>query len=246
MTFKNIAEVWTLYDSVLVTEYNINQSIQQPGWFTTFAEAGAAQNFSFFNVRNRQAGLSFNNQDTRDALAFPLVIYGMGVQFFSPAMKSLMLPGGVDTIEQHVSHLWEVELPRHVSVELQIQQDIKVETTSLMVPPGYGPVGGAVGNGVFNDFTGPCPAFQTQINSQSNTHINNRYKFPKPIQVPRRANVSAVLRLSEYASQLLQTFPQGQRVFQSSSGIDQQGAVFGICVSLTGQRQVQQRGQYHA
>lgn len=243
--FKNVAEAWTLYDTVLVSSDATVSG--QNGWYGTFALLGAAQNINFFNVRNRQVGLPWNNQDTRDALAFPFVVYGLSVQFFGPAIKTQVNAG--DAIEDHTAHIWEAELSRHVSVELQVQQDIKVETTAMMCPPGFGAVGGAYGGGDFQTgFAAVNPTIAMGIVTQSKTHINNRWKFPKPIEIPRRANVSAVLRFTEYATQLLQTMPGPANTFimDVDGAVDVEPSLFGIRVDLVGQRQVQQRGQYHA
>lgn len=246
--FSNVAEAWSIYDTVVISGAAGVDSVQ--GWFNNFAGLGAAQTVNFFNVRNRQIGLPWNNQDTRDAMAFPIEIYGFGITFFGPTMKTLLSRGAPNSADDHTAHMWEAEIGRHASLELQVQQDIKVETNCFIAPGGYGPVGGAYGRGdMQTTFAAANPTLSLGVTTQSSAILNNRWKFPKPIQVPRRANLSATVRFSEYASQLLQTMPgPWDSIFMRVGGgaIDSDWAMFGIRVQLTGKRLVQQRGQYHA
>jgi hypothetical protein len=242
---KNVSEAWEIYDTVLVSAY---YAAQQNGWFSSFTNFGNAGVISFFNVRNRQVGLSWNNQDTRDQMAFPVKAYGFGITFFGPGSKTLLSPND-EAADDLSAHIWEVELPRHIGVELQINQDIHIETNSMMTPAGYGTVGGAYGRGNIGElYPLPIsPAITVGFNSQGSPLLNNRWKFPKPIQIPRRANISARLRISEYATQMLNSMPgPWGNPFRGDQGIETRSALFGVRIHIVGQRQVQQRGQYWA
>lgn len=241
---RNVAEAWELYDTVLISAY---YDTQPNGWFSSFTNFGNAGVISFYNVRNRGVGLAWNNQDTRDQLAFPVKAYGFGISFFGPGAKTLLSPNDL-AADDLAAHIFEVELPRHIGVELQINQDIHIETNTMIAPAGYGTVGGAYGRGNIGElFPGNSPALAVGFNSQGSALLNNRWKFPKPIQIPRRANISARLRLSEYATQLLNSMPgPWQAPFRGETALEYRDALFGVRVHLVGQRQVQQRGQYWA
>lgn len=250
--FENVGENWNYYDTVLVGGYVPSMQFHD-GWFTTFAAIGAAVQIPFFNVRNRNHGLAYNNQDTRDQTAFAYRIFTIGVSFFAPScgLYQSAVPGPVGP-ETTQTQLWELELPKHASLTLQVQQDERLAGPVLMTPPGYGPVGGGVSQGdpELSWVPGGAPPNTALWNfTQGVPELTNKWGFRNPIEVPRRANLAVVIQFSEYGRQLLADLSGPHSYpFQSvlaGNWIYKYG-MFGIQVVLGGQRLVQQRGQYHA
>lgn len=255
--FLNVHEAQTLYDSVLVSP-NIDKWDFSDGWFTTFANLGAANDIPFFNVRNRNHGLPYNNQDTRDQTAYGMKIYSIGISFFAPQIATQVIENQTITFatEEIHSAIWEADLPRHVGAILRINQDERLKIQSCMAPPGYGPFGGAMGHGEpaqWSTDIADVPSVMKGATSQSMPELTNRWPFPIPLAVPRRAAISVELKFSEYARQLLQfmTGPHSVPFLQDAGDgtydyLLSNYACFGIQVSMQVERMVQQRGQYHA
>lgn len=254
--FKNVSEAQLLYDTVLVCN-DVNDWEFHDGWTTTFALLGAQIEIPFFNVRNRNHGLPYNNQDTRDQTAYGMQIYSMGVSFFAPQIASQLFESGrtqwdVDCVEEIHSPIWEADLPRHASITLRINQDDRIRHQVAMAPPGYGPFGGGMGHGDPNQWGADAasqdiPSIMKGATTQSVPENTNRWKFPVPIDVPRRATISAVLKFSEYARQLLQTMagPGDLWFWDSDNHVSLvKSSCFGIQLSLQVKRYVQQRGEY--
>lgn len=250
--FENVPENWVLYDTVLCGGFALQMNFHD-GYQPTFNALGGLTNIPFFNVRNRNHGLSYNNQDTRDQLPWVFKIFTIGVAFFSPSTVLFRdigggNPGGAQTSEQHI---FETELPRHASLVIQTNQDNRLKVNSLMASPGYGPVGGGMAQGSPDTRTGGAyPNVSKGAFTQGLPELTNKWGFANPLEVPRRANLSCTITFSEYGRELLQAMPGPFRqYFRSSAGGNSwfsQWGMFGIQVVLGGQRQVQQRGQYHA
>lgn len=250
--YTNVGEAWNLYDTILCGGYTASMDFNT-GWFTTFALLGAANSLPFFSVRNKNHGLMYNNQDTRDQLAYVFRVFTMGVSFFAPSVPLYEDTAGTpDYPQTQALHHFVHELPKHCSATLQIQQDERLKINCLMTPPGYGAIGGGVAQGdpeVAWAGGGAPPNV-----ARWNTHIGmpeltNRWAFPEPLEIPRRANLSVTLRFSEYGRQLLQDMPgPNNLVFANSDSTAWQFkyGMVGIQVVLGGQRLVQQRGQAHA
>lgn len=246
----NVAEPWNLYDSVLVVN-NVAQLSSSEGWFSTYATVGAATEIPFFNIRNRNSGLAYCNQDTRDQLSYAMKIFSVGVQFWAPSTPCYNI-----NVDQPIANsvtpqtIWETEIPKHTSLELQIQQDIRLKINTLMSPAGVGIVGGGVAQGNSEGYT---PAYPNQVkhnHTQGVSILTNKWGFPKPLNVPRRANLAVRLRISEYGRNLLQGMLGPTRnCFRS---LTNDGSYFfpnasaGIRVYVGGMRMIQQRGQLHA
>jgi hypothetical protein len=248
--FANVPEALTLYDTVLVTQHILKW---HDGWFTSFLAAGQANSFPFLNVRNRNHHLAYNNQDTRDQMPYAMEVYSIGVDFWGPSQAEIESGGEFGMIyQQNHASIWMVDLPRHASIKFNVNQDEKLNAQCCMVPSGMGPVGGGVGQGVMayaEGFTGGTPNPMLGMTTMGMADITCRFKFPNPIQIPRRASISAVVTLSEYGRQLLQSLVgPWQYVFKDwESGRELfKWMAYGITVSLQGKRLVQQRGQYHA
>lgn len=247
--FENVVENWVLYDTVLITPDALTLSFPV-GYFVSYAAAGAANQIPFFNVRNRNSGLAYNNQDTRDQLPYAMKIYTIGVQFFVPSTAEYRNNAGVPDGQQvSTQTTFAADIPRHCSLELQTNQDIRLKLNSLMAPPGVGAIGGGVAQGqtLTNSFTSPNMVKSNW--NQGESILTNRWGFRNPIEVPRRANLSATIRVSEYGRQLLQTMPgplnQPLKAFANDESYYFIKSCAGIRVMIGGQRLVQQRGQAH-
>jgi len=252
---QNVVEAQLLYDTVLVSPFLTAANVQfRDGWFLTFAAIGAANDIPFFNVRNRNHGLPYNNQDTRDQSAFPMQIYSMGISFFAPQIASQFIDveGTPSFVEEIHSAVWQADLPRHASITLRINQDERFKGQCAMIPSGMGPFGGgeAHGNPAHDNIVyggNVHPSIMKGAATMGYPEITNRWPFPVPIDVPRRATISAVIKFSEYGRALLaqMTGPHDLGFATPQAGLDGFHSMFGIQVSLTVRRQVQQRGQYH-
>lgn len=250
--FANVKENWILYDSILVN-LGVGGLAYNDGWFTSYTQMGLQTEFPFFNVRNKNHGLPYNNQDTRDALPYGLRIFSIGVQFFGPSIPQYQTMNGNEPQGEanEATIQFTNELPKHCSVILQTNQDERLRIASLMTPGGVGTVGGGVSQGDPEGFGLGMPNGGVWANGQGVSMLSNKWGFYEPLEVPRRANVSVRLNINKYGQELLTaingpfwhpcrsvtgdgTFSQGIR------------ATAGIRVILGGQRLVQQRAQYHA
>lgn len=259
--FKNVLEPQIMHDTILVGA-GVSGWQFNTGWFTTFAAMAAQTEYPFFNVRNRNSGLAYCNQDTRDQTAYGMQVFQMGVQFFGPQIHSQAFntttaqPTDPAVIEEIHTALWETELPRHASITLRVNQDDRLKINCAMVSAGMGPVGGGMGHGDANQEynmptsrTEPYYAVMKGCTSNGVAEGSNRWPFAIPLDVPRRATLSAVIRLSEYGRQMLLTMlgphsyynPNGEQ-----EGVTKLSCLFGVRVMLTVKRYVQQRGEYHA
>lgn len=249
--FENVPENWVLYDTVLIGLYAAQMNFND-GYFPSYLTLGQATDVPFFNVRNRNHGLPYNNQDTRDQLPWVFKIFTIGVSFFSPTTPlwrdGAGAPTGAQNSEQHI---FETELPKHCSLTLQTNQDERLKINSLMAPPGYGIVSGGVGQGERQiQSNNTYPDVAKWGFTQGVPELTNKWGFTNPLEVPRRANLSVRIQINEYGRELLQALPgpfnQAFRQVGSPSQWFFHPGFCGIQVTLGGQRQVQQRGQYHA
>lgn len=252
--YSNVRENWPLFDTVLV---GLDSRAEQttPGWFTTLAAMGSANQCFFFNQRTRADGLAYCNLDTRDQMPYAFIIKSAGVRFFATHQsENYAVTAGSPQwwVENKVPHIFLADLPDHCSFRMQIQQDDVLKTTVPLVPAGYGPAGGGYGQASpGSQFTVAVDKSYSAV-TQSTAHITNRWKFPTRIKVPRNAALTVELQFSEYGRQLLQAMTkQNTQDLISGNGhaedIDHDSKTFyGIQVSLIGQRLVQQRGAYHA
>jgi len=255
--YQNVPEGSTLYDSILVGA-RIPTLKFKDGWFSTFAQAGASNSFPFLNVRNRNHHLAYNNQDTRDQLPYAMEIYSIGVDFWPPYVQSQYIknePDGAGTLIAYNNHsaIWQNELPRHANLKFFVNQDEILNQQVCMAPAGMGPCGGGVAQGMMSAANVLMPGFTATpmlgTGTMGQAEITARWPFPSPLQVPRRASISAVITLSEYGRQLLSKMRGPHNyILQDMVGPTtfQKSTTFGITVSLTGKRLIQQRGRYHA
>jgi len=248
---ENVAENWVLYDTVLIGAQIGQQLNFTDGYQATFAALGGLTRVPFFNIRNRNHGLAYNNQDTRDALPYALRIFTIGLQFFAPSVACYRNAAGVPIGPQSAEiDLWATEIARHASITLQTNQDERLKINAQMTPAGVGTVGGGVAQGDAQQLTSTYMNVHKTNISGGVAQLTNKWGFLEPLEIPRRANVSVVVEFSEYARNLLQAMP-GPMLNPFRDDADDgsyyfAGSVAGMRVFLGGQRLVQQRGQYHA
>lgn len=247
--FENVNESWVLYDTILLGQY-VSNLAYKTGYFGAFSQVGAVSFLPFFNVRNRNHGLSYNNQDTRDQLPYVMKIYSVGVSFFSPSTTLYRDNAGAPLGAQRTElDLWETEIPKHMSLTLTTNQDDRLKIGSLLAPPGYGIMTSGIASGdTETDLVYP-PLAHSNF-TQGLPELTNKWGFRKPLEVPRRANLSVRLDISEYGRELLKAMPGPYFQFFQSKAADGTyffaGGMFGIQVTIGGVREVQQRDQYHA
>lgn len=244
--FANVSEAWQIYDTVLIGGY-YNTVTPNQGYFQGYGLVSGE--VAFFNVRNRSHGVPYNNQDARDQLPYVMHIYAIGVSFFAPSTSCYAGVNPIATEETLSNRLWQLEIPKHASVSLRTNQDERLVTNALMVPSGQGPVGGGVAAGD-NQAVNTQPAGHHASFSQGGAILTNCWGFQKPLEIPRTASMSVVVRFSQYAQNLMDqmTGPNSQpmkAVANDTTNHDARGCS-GIQVFVRGRREVQQRGQYHA
>jgi len=259
----NVAEAYSLYDTVIVCSELFGKEKSINGWYTSFADFAADEKHTFF--KSRTAGnshLAYCNMDSADNVDFVFKAFSMGVRFFAPVS-----PDTINTIivsptdmNENVPPLWMFDLAKHCGIDFRVQQDVIVENTCLATPPGYGPRGGGGAQPAQDD--NPDPDFPNQtswkvtVGSNGEPCIDNRFPFPKPISIARNTSIEANIYLSGYARFLLGNLdgpdlwvlPAEETDTQPPGDANyiQMTTRYGIQVSLYGYREVQQRGQYHA
>ncbi len=246
---ENVSESWVLYDTVLVTGY-ANSLNFNDGYYASFSLMSAASSVPFFNIRNRNHGLAYNNQDTRDQMPYVMKIYSIGVSFFGPSTVTYRDNAGAPDGPQRVAlDLFEGELPKHTSLTLTTNQDERLKIGSLLTPPGYGMMVSGVAQGDIETAYN-YPNIAKVSWNQGMPELTNKWGFKKPLLIPRRANLSVRLDFSEYARDMLDHMPgpffQPFRAVADQSTYAFKWAVCGIQVTIGGIREVQQRAQYHA
>lgn len=254
MDYMNVKEQWFLYDTVAISPWIDSLSHPIPGWYNSFNALGNDDNISFFTSRNKSIGLSYNNQESRDQLPFALVADTLSVAFIAPACSSQLgtldqesYRGRMDTM----SAFWSCELPQHTSVIFRTNQDERLKMVCAMAPPGYGDVGMSMGQGDIAAQGGISGS--TSMMGWGRAHMKYRWEFPTGIGIPRRATIGVDLRLVEWARTALQSIwgPGNNEIWittdeGSTWSKAYKYSMFMIQVLITGRRQVQQRGQYHA
>lgn len=255
--FANVREAWPLYDTIVICRefYGTEQNIR--GWFPTFNAFAAQETHSFFKTRTEgTAGLPYTNQQSADSMDFAFIADSIGIAIMAPspdrqgeAEQPDGTAGDLRWPDDLISHWFASDLPRHMGLQLKVQQDIRAEVNCMDCPPGYGAVGsGTAFPGQAINPTGDIP-FMTNAVVQGVPVLSNRYPLPAPIGIPRTATIEGILHLSEYAREILgHVWGPQDFVFNSLNGFPPYTffpARYQIVFSLFGQRLVQQRGQYH-
>lgn len=246
--FYNVGEQYTWYDTIAITSQLSSLSKQPPGWYATFAAFSAATLHSFFNVRNdATCDDAYCNLDARDQTPFAFQASEISLSFWGVSFNQSTYATLTRLWQPAV--IWQAALPFHSSLTLRIQQDDKTKLNSLMMSPGYGPVGGGYGQqGASTQCNTVYPGIIAQ--TQGVAAPQARIKFPNVINIPRRASIAAELNFSAYGRAVLAALP-GPGVYTYYQ--DQEGwttttypVMFGVTCALHGRRLVQQRGALHA
>lgn len=253
--FMNVKEHWYLYDTVAISPYNDLLPHPIPGWFSSFNLLSQSDDISFFNSRNKSIGLAYNNQESRDQVPFALEVQSLSVSFIAPTCSSQIGDLGENAVRGRVDQLsawWANELPQHSSAIFRVNQDERLKTNCALLAPCYGPIGSAMGQGDFGASGGGNTSVTT--GGMGRAHLKYRWEFPAPIGVPRRATIAVTVRLVEWARAVLEEFwgPGGIEFHNYDAGppptstVEFMPSMFMVQCLITGRRQVQQRGQYHA
>lgn len=255
--YANVVEAWALYDSIVIspTMYGTEQSIG--GWFTSFVALGQQETHSFFKQRTEGiAGLQYCNQQSADSMDFAFMCDSIGLAIMAPAPNIESEASGDDGIggdllpsDDIIGHWFAADLPRHMGIQLKVQQDIRAEITAMHCPPGYGALGSGTAYPSQTTFAYGDIPFMTNAVCQGVPLLSNRYPLPSPIGIPRTSTIEGILHVSDYARNILRNVA-GPRQYQFNSAngfppytyFDRR---YVIQFSLFGQRLVQQRGQYH-
>lgn len=254
--YANVVETYPLYDTIVVSEVQLGSESSVPGWFTTWAAFGARQRHSFF--KNRTAGVAgewYSNLNNADTMDFAYKIHSIGVEFTGTPTNEAQY-GGVDgsdiiatTIDAISPQWWRTELPRHSSLSLKVQQDVRYESNCMMSPPGYGSRGSMFGFQQVRPTTfGEIP-WHVNFTTQGAPVLWNRVGLPEPIGVPRTGSVEVVVELEQWARTTLQGI-DGPHTFvmnslDGASPYPNYYSRYLVRVSLFGERLVQQRAEYH-
>jgi hypothetical protein len=263
----NVRELWAMRDTVLI---GTGMSALARGWFENFQQMAAANEIPFFNIRNRSlVGPQYNNQDSAEMLPYPYQVFSMGVEFLTFAIGDSCLgenrppiledppafaPGSPPPIEpeSQVQNIAERQLfaalMDHCACKYKVNQDIKLTNVVTHQPAGFGTSGSARHQGAGVGSLGALSNF-----TNGRAHIENRYKFSVPIDMPRGVNFNVTLFFSQYAKYILANMRGPQTWYQQSLGIEGEGSplapqksIAGIAVTMIGAREVQQRGDLHA
>lgn len=256
-TKVNAVEAWPIYDTVLVGPGQ--GSVNGAKWYETFLALAADDSIPFFNQRNRSGvGVAYTNMDAKESMPFGFEVFSLGVQFSAPAAKACeaysydgtTLVGPTVDLHDEAHALFAGELQKHCSVRLQVSQDEKLLAAAQHCPSGTG-ISGVAGVNATDALNGvELGGVQTYGNGIS--MIQNRFKFPEPVRIPRNHVFSVHLHLSTYARKLLENMSGPGRVLTGLAPDTtwnlNDATVPAICqmkVSMFGRRYVQQRNALH-
>ena len=248
--FYNVAERYTLYDTIAIVGNLTSLAKQPPGWYSTFAAFGGGVNHSFFNVRNRgNCEPAYCNMDARDQLSFAFQLQSIGCAFWGCTYATQTEQGETAQRNFIALPLWQCELPLNASLTLRVQQDDKLKINALMASPGYGPTGGGYANYMDDDASlgdNRQPNYMAQ--TQGSPEPKASLPLPNEINMPRRASIEVRMSLTEYARAMCAWIngPGEALVYNTSLSTVGLDVMYGITVSLNGRRLVQQRGALHA
>jgi hypothetical protein len=250
---NNIAP-WEVHDTIVIcnTLYGPEQSAN--GWFTSMAAFGQRTDHTLFKGRNQaNVGLAYNNMQSQDRMDFAFHAFSFGLRFFGPtSIPENDSIEGATLAQDHLGHFFQYDLPNHVAVSFQVEQDEKILLNSYLAPSGYGPVGSGASYGA--DTPVGAENQMTFVGSQGSPDRRNRWQFDTPIGIPRNGTIEATLYISEWARNILsniygpsystQTVDTGTPGSPVST-ITRFPTRYGIQGTLYGLREVQLRGQYH-
>lgn len=249
--YRNVVEEYMLVDTVGVYDTTGKNYTNPDGWYQTFTALAAANEVNFFNVRNKQAGNMYCNMDSRDQMPYGFRARSIGVAFVSNTMtQAPAFNSGIPFSPEDITgHIFQVDLPRHCSVTLRIQQDDRLKGNAMMFPPRYGPCGSGYARGAPSTL-GLTVAdngidHHAGIVTQGTADRSGRFPFPKPLLIPRRATLNVKISINEYGRTLLANMVNLYQFQGIDSGALQNPTLSFIQVTIGGERLVQQRGRYH-
>lgn len=249
--YRNVVEVWPLYDSIVICPTMYGNEANVPGWFTSFTLFGQRETHSLFKGRTEAvAGEQYCNMKNADTMDFAFIAHSIGLEITGPpTMDVSEVEGDVVYPDAIIPQWFQADFPRHVGLQFKVQQDVRLELPALAAPPGYGSVGGGTSfeSAAVQAF-GDVP-FMTNSVSDGVPLLSNRYPFAEPIGIPRTATIEMVITVGQWARNIL-TAITGPRLILINSDDGTPSYRWGIPrymirASLIGQRMVQQRGQYH-
>jgi hypothetical protein len=237
--FMNAEEAWAIYDTIQVRTGITEKRIG----YGSYVALGGAPEWAFFDQRKiGDVGLAYTNRDSNEGLEFPFLAYSLGVRFVAPEglCEPIDAAGPQNTL---VHAIFSRMILEHVGFKFKVSQDEKLLHTCYLAPDGLGPQG-------VNIFNTNNPLNVLDQGSYSNTngqsHISGRWKFPAPIQMPRGCTFNLTMVPSEYARGLLAAMPGPSNYTFSLAA---EASVFPssalIRVDIIGKRAVQQRNALH-
>lgn len=249
--FYNVKETYPLYDTVCITGDLSSLSRVPPGWFTSFATLGSANEIHFFDTRNKaSAGIAYCNLDSIDTMSFGYLLRGISCKFFAPTVATLIDDRTNWVVDAHQGAFFTAEMARHCGFKLRVNQDYLLKCNAFMPGGGDGPTFGGFGQ-LFNNLGGEnYDDSPGMFASNFSTPEDKGYWiFPKPIGIPRRASVSVIVEPNQFCKEILADFLGPYHYDFLNTTLDGRylpSGIYGIRVGFYGNRLVQQRGQLHA
>jgi len=233
--YKQVRETWPVYDTVLIGLPE-EAAAKVPGSFTSFTAMAAVDEVPFLNIRNSsEAGLAYTNVSSKDKTPWPLWAMTFGMRWIYPTPNANA--ASEHTAEMAASHIFETEILDHAYFQFSIREDIVLTIKPAMMPAGFGPAGYMVGNSTQNSFFIDNP-------NNGNADMRNRWRNVRAaMAIPRDTPIKGSLRFSEYGKYLL-------RYLNTVAGYDfaTQDDVYAVArieLTIFGEREVQQRGEWH-
>lgn len=232
---KNALEMAVLMDTVLIAS-NAPQLYKSSNYYGSYAELANSAVIPFFNVRNRSAGLAYNNLDSANKLPFAYHLTSIGVGFESP----MIAYGGPPTSQTPSDLFWAQEIPKHAALILRVSQDEKLVCSCMALPEGVGLAGFSAG------LESQAPTGATRPGAMHNIKVGSidprgRYGFKEPLRMPREVTYEVQIILSDYARMCLSRMSGPGDYIHDVSGLVATPAASLIRVTMHGVREVQQR-----
>ena len=238
--FANAEEAWAIYDTI-----QIRKDVTGREGYATYNALGLVDEWPFMDQRKADIGIAYTNRDSNEGLEYVFHAYSLGVRFVAPLGKAEPYYKPDDEIigpANPLAHLiFSAMGPEHVGLVVRVMQDDKLIHTVTLAPDGAGP-GPVSGTGA-----GGLSQAVVYANNNGEPVINNRWKWPVPISIPRGATFSIRLKPSSYFKRLLAAMPGPTGYTFSLDGTTEISvpAAALIRVDMIGKREVQQRNAIH-
>lgn len=232
---RNVLETCFLYDTVRIREDLDDEPHADQLGYLNFAALSAVQEVPFFNVRNSSiAGQQYCNMEKTDSLAWPFKAESIGIGFNYPTPYNSQIAVSADA----AAKVFREIITEHAVLIFSIRQDDRLIIKPNMCPPGYGPYGSM-------SYLSSLNHQYAESATMGVPNLLNRFQWiEKVLEIPRDTPIKARLVFSTYGKRLLAALPLNPLDFNEgpTGQIPNEAS---ICVSLRGQREVQQRGEYH-